>query len=62
MKKVKSMLVAYVDPTLIRAAKAAAESAGLGFSDWVARAVQQTMSRESVDRAIHKMVMERDEK
>lgn len=54
MKK-KAMLVAYVDPPLVLASKAAAEAAGLGFSDWVARAIQQAMSRESVDRAIEKM-------
>ncbi len=45
-------LLAWVDPVLRDYAREAARESGLTFSEWVARAVQQTMARESADRAM----------
>ncbi len=46
------MLSAWVDPALRDYAREAARLSGLEFSHWVARAVRQTMARESADRAV----------
>lgn len=48
----KVLLVAHVEPALRDHAREAARAAGLEFSQWVARVVQQEMARESTDRAI----------
>ena len=46
---------AWVDPALRDYAREAARLSGLEFSRWVARAVRQTMARESADRAMAAM-------
>jgi predicted kinase len=46
------VLSAWVDPVLRDHAREAARLSGLEFSHWVARAVRQTMARESADRAV----------
>jgi hypothetical protein len=46
------VLSAWVDPVLRDHAREAARLSGLEFSRWVARAVRQTMARESADRAM----------
>ena len=46
------VLSAWVDPVLRDYAREAARLSGLEFSHWVARAVRQTMARESADRAV----------
>jgi predicted kinase len=46
------VLSAWVDPALRDYAREAARLSGLEFSHWVARAVRQTMARESADRAV----------
>lgn len=48
----KVLLAAHVEPALRDHAREAARAAGLEVSQWVARAVQQAMARESTDRAI----------
>lgn len=46
------VLSAWVNPALRDYAREAARLFGLEFSHWVARAVRQTMARESADRAV----------
>lgn len=41
------VLSAWVDPVLRDYAREAARLSGLGFSQWVERAVQQTIAREA---------------
>jgi hypothetical protein len=45
------ILSAWVDPVLRDYAREAAKAAGMPFSAWVGRAVQQALSRESAERA-----------
>lgn len=44
------VLSAWVEPALRDDAREAARLSGLQFSHWVARAIRQTMARESADR------------
>lgn len=46
------MLSAWVEPALRDYARAAAKAAGMDYSAWIGRAVQQAMARESADRAM----------
>ena len=45
------VLSAWVEPVLRDYVREAARLSGLEFSRWIARAVRQTMARESADRA-----------
>lgn len=55
MKKKKAMLVAYVEPTLLEQAKWTAWVEAIGFSEWVANALGEALSRKRVDAALAKL-------
>lgn len=54
-----AMLTAWIDPVLRDYARESARVAGLPFSQWVERAVQQAVAKESADRALAKMEAEK---
>lgn len=62
MKKKKAMLVARIDEWAIIDAKASAAAEDIGFSEWVARAIEDALSRKRVDAALAKLTRERDAK
>lgn len=48
------ILSAWVDPALREYARNAAKDAGMAFSAWVERAIQQAVAKESAGRALRK--------
>ena len=62
MKKKKAMLVAYVEPKLLDESKWSAHSESISFSEWVANAIEEALSKKRVDAALAKLTRERDAK